>query len=262
MDSTLFFAAQLAQQCGEILLEYFHKSQLKMEYKSDHSIVTEADVAVDNFIKQEIKKEFPHDLIISEELQHQFTPRTANPTVWIVDPLDGTTNFSLGLHYWGVSLVRVENGYPILAVQYFPYLNELYTAQMGCGAYYNNQPIHVTIANPENKTTFFSCCSRTHKNYRISIPYKTRIFGCATYSMCSLASGKALICFEAKAKIWDYAGAWLMIPEAGGCIEIFNHKEPFPLSPGKEFASQNDAVIATATPDLMDKSRKKIIPRE
>jgi len=80
--------------------------------------------------------------------------------------------------------------------------------------------------------------------------------------MCSLACGKALISFEAKAKIWDYAGAWLMIPEAGGCIEIYNQSEPFPLSPGKEFASQNDAIIAAATPELMNKAREKIIPRD
>ena len=262
MNSVLTFAIDLAKKSAEILLEYFYHMPYKTAYKADHSIVTEADIAVDRYIKQSINKEFPNDLLISEELHNNYSLSEENQTIWIVDPLDGTTNFSLGLHYWGVSLARLEKGFPCLSVQYFPVLGELYTAQKGGGAFLNDNPIHTANPNPEIKSTFFSCCSRTYKNYQIDIPYKTRIFGCATYSLCSLACGKALISFEAKAKIWDYAGAWLLIPEAGGCIEVFDHSEPFPLLPGKEFALQNDAIIATATPELMIKARKKIIPRD
>jgi myo-inositol-1(or 4)-monophosphatase len=261
LDSTLSFSIQLARESGEILLDYFRRPYIKTDYKPDHSIVTEADVAVDRHISQAIRTAFPEDILLSEELQPDFSPSGNNVSFWIVDPLDGTTNFSLGLHYWGISLVRVENGFPNLAVQYFPYLNEIYTAQKGCGIYLNETQIHVCSPNPANRTTFFSCCSRTIKNYQVSIPYKIRIFGSATYSLCSLARGNALISFEAKAKIWDFAGAWLMIPEAGGCIELFDRRDPFPLSPGNQYAGQNYAILGTATPELMEKARQKIIPK-
>ncbi len=257
----LSFAIQLARESGEILLDYFRRPDIKTNYKPDHSIVTEADVAVDRHISQAIHAEFPDDALLSEELQPDFSPSGSNTSFWIVDPLDGTTNFSLGLHHWGISLVRVEDGFPTLAVQFFPFLDEIYTVQKGSGVFLNETRIQVSPPNPADRTTFFSCCSRTIKNYQVSIPYKIRIFGSATYSFCSLARGNALISFEAKAKIWDFAGAWLMIPEAGGCIEIFDYREPFPLSPGREFAGQNYVILGASTPELMNKARQKIIPK-
>jgi myo-inositol-1(or 4)-monophosphatase len=261
LDSILSFTIQLARESGEILVDYFHRPHIKTDYKPDHSLVTEADIAVDRHIKQAIQTAFPGDILLSEELQPDFSPLENNAPIWIVDPLDGTTNFSLGLYYWGTSLVRVKNGFPSLAVQYFPLLNEIYTVQKGCGAFCNETLIRVCSPNPTNRTTFFSCCSRTIKNYQVSIPYKIRIFGSAIYSLCSLARGNALISFEAKAKIWDFAGAWLMVPEAGGNIETYDRNEPFPLSPGKQFADQNYPVLAAATPELMEKARQKIIPK-
>lgn len=262
MDSVLSFATQLARESGDILLDYFHRPKIKKDYKPDQSVVTEADVAVDRHISQAISTAYPRDILLSEELKPDYAPGDGIPPLWIIDPLDGTTNFSLGLHYWSVSLVRVENGFPSLAVQYFPIFDEMYTSQKGHGTFCNESQLHVCTPDPANKTTFFSCCSRTIKNYQVTIPYKIRIFGSATYSFCCLARGNALISFEAKAKIWDFSGAWLMIPEAKGCIETFNRDEPFPLTPGKAFASQNYAIIAAATPELMQRARQKIIPKE
>lgn len=261
MDTALTFATRLALQSGDILLDYYHRPQIKTDYKPDHSVVTEADIAVDRHISQAIHSSFPGDILLSEELQPDYISADNTPPLWIIDPLDGTTNFSLGLHLWGVSLVRVENGFPSLVVQYFPLINEMYIAQKGNGAYLNDAPLNVCHPNSINKTTFFSCCSRTIKNYNVNIPYKIRIFGSATYSFCSLARGKALISFESKAKIWDFAGAWLMIPEANGYIDTFDQNKPFPLSPGKAFAAQNYAILGTATPELMEKARQKILPK-
>ncbi|MBN1537002.1 MAG: hypothetical protein JW908_09745 [Anaerolineales bacterium] len=261
MDSVLTFASQLAKECGEILLDYFRLPKIQTDYKPDHSLVTEADIAVDRHISQAIHTAFPQDILLSEELKPDYLPIGDNTPLWIIDPLDGTTNFSLGLHHWGTSIARIENGFPSLAVQYFPLFNEMYTAQKKSGTYLNDTQLSVCNPNTMNKTTFFSCCSRAIKNYHVTIPYKIRIFGSATYSFCSLARGNALISFEAKAKIWDIAGAWLMVPEAQGYIEMYNGDEPFPLSPGKSFISQNYAILAAVTPDLMKKARNKIIPK-
>ena len=104
-------------------------------------------------------------------------------------------------------------------MQYFPLLNELYTAQRGQGAWLNGNPIHTRPPDPDQPYGFFACCSRTHRRYQISIPYKPRILGSAAYSFCMLARGAALIGMEVSPKIWDIAGAWLLVQEAGGCIE-------------------------------------------
>ena len=156
--------------------------------------------------------------------------------MWIVDPLDGTTNYSLGLQVWGVLITRVHAGQPQVSVQYFPMLDELYTAGRGQGAWLNGTPLQPRMAEPDQPFGFFACCSRTHRRYEISIPYKPRILGSAAYSFCLLARGVALIGLEVMPKIWDIAGAWLLVQEAGGCVTHLDG-EPFILGGRSVLAS-------------------------
>src|SRR5512135_924418 len=111
MASDLEFAENLARSAGQLLTKYFHKGGLNTRAKADKSIVTEADLASDRFISDEIRKIYPADILLSEELQPAFPVDALDRAVWIIDPLDGTTNFSLGLHVWGVLLARLQNGW-------------------------------------------------------------------------------------------------------------------------------------------------------
>jgi myo-inositol-1(or 4)-monophosphatase len=258
---SLAFAIQLARQAGNILEEYFSSKGLSTRLKSDDSVVTNADLASDQWISQQIIQHFPGNLILSEELQPDYLTNDPHnlATVWVIDPLDGTTNFSLGLPIWGVCITRMIEGWPQETVQFFPKTGELYVAQKGEGAWLNDSPIHVDQSN--RTSTFFSCCSRTYQRYQVSIPYKTRIMGSAAYSFCTVARGAAIIGFEATPKIWDMAGAWLLIQEAGGVIETLDGSLPFPLRPDKDYRNQQFPTLAAANSKLLMNAHQKILPK-
>lgn len=257
MESNLTFATRLAERVGELLLEQFKRSDKNPQIKPDFSLVTDADLQADNRLTQEILEAYPHDNLLSEEL-HPVYPNDATGAVWVIDPLDGTTNFSLGLAYWGTSIALVEDGYPTLAVLHFPLLGETYTAQRGRGAALNRNPVSIRAPDPQDKSTFFVCCSRTHRNYDIAIRYKTRILGSAAYSFCTVVRSMALIAFEARPKIWDLAAAWLLVQEAGGYIAAFDEASPFPLIPGTDYSRVDYPTLAAASPALMQKGIAQI----
>ena len=260
MPDTIEFASGLARDTGEMLVEHFCKADFDETLKIDNSIVTEADLAADRVIHNAIREKFPNDYILSEEV-HSISPIEHNNPIWIIDPIDGTTNFSLGLHIWGVLITKLIRGWPVLTAMYFPMLKELFTAQKGAGAYLNNQPIYIKEPNPKKGTAFFVCCSRTHREYHVTVPYKTRILGSAAYSFCNIARGTAAVAFEAKSKVWDIAGAWLLVREAGGVIDSYDGPLPFPFRSGIEYQDQNFPTIAAANSHLLDLTRNQIKPK-
>lgn len=259
----LSFACQLANQAGSLLLEYHQSGQFETTLKFDRSVVTTADLAADNLIHKAIKKDFPQDLLISEELLPNIIhdEGLGKRAVWIIDPLDGTTNYSLGLHIWGVLIARLVEGLPEMAVLYFPALDELYTVQRGQGAFLNGNRIQVQPPSPENPLSFFACCSRTFRRFQVSVPYKARILGSAAYSFCTVARGMSVLGFEATTKIWDIAGAWLLVEEAGGAITTLNGAPPFPLRPDLDYSQHPFPTLAAASGELMEKAKKQIVPR-
>jgi myo-inositol-1(or 4)-monophosphatase len=196
-------------------------------------------------------------------LQPDFASPADEPhsVVWVVDPLDGTTNFSLGLHVWGVSLARTVDGWTETGVLYFPLIDELYYAQQGQGAYLNGKSIHVCTPEASSPQTFFACCSRTHQRFQVNLPYKARILGSAAYTFCAVGRGIAILGFEATPKIWDLAAAWLVVKEAGGEIETYDESRPFPLRSQVDYARANFPTLAAATPRLLEKARRQIVPR-
>lgn len=256
---TLTFMAQLAAQAGNLLAERFQLSGTSVTLKPDRSFVTASDLASDRLISEAIRKAFPQEHILSEEMDTSLA--AGAPAVWVIDPLDGTTNYAIGMHIWGVSIARLEQGIPTQAALHFPLLNELYTAQRGAGAYLNGMPIQTRPLDPARPLAFFACCSRTHRRYKISIPYKARILGAASYSYCMLARGAALIAFEATPKVWDLAAAWLVVQEAGGAIETIFTPPPFPLSPETDYTHGSFPTLAAATPDVLAQARQQIEPR-
>jgi myo-inositol-1(or 4)-monophosphatase len=261
MESSLAFVTNLAERVGVFLLEQFRQYDKKPQTKPDFTLVTESDVQADNWICREIQDAYPQDSLLSEELHHT-SPDNPFEAVWVIDPLDGTTNFSLGLAYWGTSIARLENGYPTLAVMHFPLLGETYTAQRGHGAMLNGEALRVRTPDPQDRNTFFVCCSRTFRNYDVSIRYKARILGSAAYSFCTVARSMALIAFEARPKIWDLAAAWLVVEEAGGCVAAYNDAGPFPIRPGEDYSGVDYPTLAAATAALMQKGREKIQPKQ
>ena len=261
----LDFATQLARQAGELLRQRFRLGGTFASLKADRTYVTEADLAADRFIRSAIGQEFPQDAILTEETPADL-PASA-PGIWVVDPLDGTTNYSLGLHIWGVSIARLVGGWPETAAVYFPLIDELYTAQRGAGAWLNGQPIQArqptgrNSSAPSQPLAFFACCSRTQRRYTVNLRYKTRILGSSAYTLCLVARGVALLGFEVTPKLWDLAAAWLVVSEAGGVVAAYDGASPFPFQPGVSDPQTSYPILAAATAELAETARSQIQPK-
>jgi myo-inositol-1(or 4)-monophosphatase len=259
MDPSLEFAVDLSRRVAALLLLYFSPNGLTPTLKPDKTVVTEADLAADRLISEAIQKQFPQDSILSEELQPVLSGSSS--AVWIVDPLDGTSNFSLGLPIWGISIAKIEGGRPNIAVINFPAIGELYTAELGKGAWLNGNPIQVKPPIPGQPTAFFSCCTRTFRRYEVNLRYKCRVLGSAAYSWCAVARGMALIAFEVTPKIWDVAGGWLVVQEAGGVVGNYDEAQCFPLEADCDYRQRNFPLLMAATPELLEQARQQIKPR-
>jgi myo-inositol-1(or 4)-monophosphatase len=258
----LTFGTHLAYKAGKLLLEYFHSPDLRSEIKDDNSVVTQADIATDRLITKAIQETYPNEIIISEEFpSHIPTTGSKENPLWIIDPLDGTTNFLLGLQYWGVLLAQLVKGYPETAILYFPITDEMYTAQRGKGARLNGQRIRVQPPAPERPLAFFACCSRTFRYYNVSVPYKARILGSAAYTICTVAQGISVLGFEATPKIWDIAGPWLLVEEAGGAMGTLDGSHPFPLHLCADNRNQSYPTLAAANHELLSKALQQIVLR-
>jgi myo-inositol-1(or 4)-monophosphatase len=261
MNADLQFVEELACSAGDLLASYYRPEGTPYKLKHDQSVVTEADIAADDLIAEAIRAAYPDDLILSEEVQPFLSPDHRGNT-WVVDPLDGTTNFSLGLPIWGVAIVKAIDGMPHTAAMYFPLIHEMYTAQAGAGAYLNGDRIHVRPPESGPATTFFACCGHTHRQYNVSVPYKPRILGSAVYDFCSVARGAALLCFEATSKLWDIAAPWILVQEAGGFIQAHHGQSPFPLPLNVRDSSQAYPTLSAASEKLLIKGRSWIQLKE
>jgi myo-inositol-1(or 4)-monophosphatase len=259
MANELEFAAELARKTGQLLLGLFSYSGSQTSRKKDLSVVTEADLQADRMVREAILETYPDDGILTEELQTIYP--SGKRKVWVVDPLDGTTNFSLGLPIWGVSIAQLIDGWPEIAALYFPPLNEMYTAQKGKGACFNEGRLLTSPPDKKNQSTFFACCSRTHHRYNVKVPYKPRILGSAAFNICCIARGMAVLSFEAVPKLWDLAGASLVALEAGAVMEPLEGPAPFPPIPGVDYAETSFPTLTAPTQEYIVKGREYIKPR-
>jgi myo-inositol-1(or 4)-monophosphatase len=226
MTDTRLFAQNLAVETGELLNSYFKLSGIDPEIKADHSVVTKADMAADEFIQKAIRTAYPDDQILTEET-HNLEIDPSKP-LWVIDPLDGTTNFSLGMQTWGVSIARLVDGFLDTGALFFPRHKELYSAQRGEGAFLQDQKFTVQPLHPDMPTAFFTTCSTSLRKYELNIRLKFRLLGAVAYDFCLVARGASLLSFHATPKIWDIAAGWLVLEEAGGYACSHPEGSPFP----------------------------------
>jgi myo-inositol-1(or 4)-monophosphatase len=137
----LSVATALAHEAGASLLSTFGSERV-IAKKGDHSnVVTAADTRSEALIVNGLRQAFPEHAIISEESGCELS---ASPYTWVVDPLDGTSNFAAGIPWFGVLIALLKEGMPIVGVLYLPAIGDLYTAEAGKGAFKNGERIFVT----------------------------------------------------------------------------------------------------------------------
>lgn len=261
MEDNIFdFAVQIVRETGNLLLDFYQDSDKKSRLKDDNTLLTAADLAANSHISDALRKNYPNDYILSEEKDTKSPERLSTSNIWVIDPLDGTTNFSLGVHYWGISLARLAHGIPTIAALYFPVINELYSASKGHGVWMNGEPISTQNIHNTKGVSFFTTDSRAFKRYHIHIPYKPRILGSAAYNFCAVARGISIAGFESTPKIWDIAGSWLILEEAGGSL-LPLEASPFPLKQQKDYKKVSFPTLAAANQEIVTSIKKLIIPK-
>ncbi|MHA1226191.1 MAG: inositol monophosphatase family protein [Candidatus Hodarchaeales archaeon] len=225
-DEILEVAKDIAMGTGNLLMNYYGKTS-NIGHKSDSSLVTEADLAADKFIKSKIKDKFPQHSILSEESGKEDHP---SDYTWVIDPLDGTTNFSVYNPFFCVSIGVVRNGEPFVGVVYAPIQDELFYAQAGRGAMLNGDKIAVD-ENKELTRDFISFCNgRDHESrLQVTTIYRElklknnliRQVGAAALELCYVAVGRTGGFFMPGVDAWDVMAGALIVKEAGGTVTDF-----------------------------------------
>ena len=261
----LAVASTTAHRVGaQLLLDFGHVQGLE---KADGSLVTQSDEWADREIRSSIAAAFPDHAILSEENEHGFT---AAQWTWIIDPLDGTTNFTRGIPLWGVSIGLVYAGEPVFGYVYFPPVAQAFHGywagntglDLPTGAYLNGRQIYVSQDLPSSNH-FFSLCARSLQIWQPGFPCKIRMLGVATYNFLAVASGASLGGVEATPKIWDLAAVWAILHAAGGTWRSLRAEPTFPAVVGRDYGSYampslivNNSEFADLLLPLMTSIRK------
>ena len=241
MADFLKIAESIAREAGALLLPYFHRG-VRVEYKGEVDIVTEADRASEELILKRFQQNFPGHAVVAEEsgIHHGKTGY-----VWYVDPLDGTTNFAHGFPAFCVSLGLERDGELIAGVVYDPLRDELFSAEKGGGATLNGARIHVSavtrLAEALVATGFPS--NKRHKNINVHFYHQismrshgVRRAGSAALDLVYVAAGRLDCFWEFSLKPWDIAAGKLIVEEAGGRVTGMK---------GEPHTMQNPDITAT-----------------
>ena len=249
---------------GKILLEYFNKP-LEIKYKeSQSSIVTEADLESEKIIINIIHETVPSHNIISEEAG--FIDNNSEFT-WIIDPLDGTSNFASGIPWFGVLITLFKDSKPVMAGAYLPVQDTLYFAEAGKGAFRDGVQLPM-LENKKVKDSLFAFCvdytedeeflNKGIEIYKYIIKHSRNIR--STNSLIDfiyVAEGKFGGVLNLYTKVWDISGLGLIISEAGGIMKNINGNG-IQFSVGKSIIEENFPVLA-GSKQIIESLNKAII---
>jgi myo-inositol-1(or 4)-monophosphatase len=242
MDAYRTWIEAAAREAGALVLERLHDRHI-VQYKGEINLVTEADRLSEALIVERIRREFPGHDILTEE-----SPETANGSGfrWIIDPLDGTTNYAHGYPVFCVSIALEIKGVIMLGAVYNPMLDELFTAEKGAGAFLNGR--RLTVSRTESLSrgllaTGFPYDIREDRNNNINY-FKVMVLsaqavrraGSAALDLAYLAAGRFDGFWELKLMPWDTAAGWLLVEEAGGSVTDFRG-DPYHLHSRNMLAS-------------------------
>lgn len=226
------FAIKIAKQAGKEILKYFKKiDTIKVDKKSKHEIVTPADFASNKIILSAIKKQFPTHGILSEETGWY---QKDSDYVWIIDPLDGTTNFSIGNHFFNVSIGLVYKGEIVLGVIWAPMFKQLFVTEKNKGAKLNNKSIKVSNTKKATEAMInFGYATQNKKNQEIAVIHGKLLdkfehahnLGAAALELAWVAMGRLEAYILPHTKPWDITAGVLMVREAGGIVTNFSDKK-------------------------------------
>jgi len=237
---------EVALEAGRLLMDRLH-TDFAVSRKGDINLVTEVDLAAEQLIVSRLRDAFPGHSILAEENHPHPSP---GAYTWIVDPLDGTTNYIHGFPFFAVSIGLEIDGEVEWGVVYNPNLEEIFTAQRGRGAWLNGAPLRVSQTDSLSASLLATgfpydirICRNNNLEYFRAFSLRSqavRRAGSAALDFCYLAAGRFDGYWELKLHPWDCAAGYLMVREAGGMVTRLDG------SPGtiydREFVASNGLI--------------------
>ena len=227
LESAQKVAISLAEEAGEIQRQAQHDGNT-IHYKGTIDLVTDADIASEKLISAGITSAFPDHRLKGEE---GAVGNSESEYRWLIDPIDGTTNFAHGQPHWAVSICLEHNGTPVMGVVYDVAKREMYTAIVGQGAFLNDRPIHVSatedLINAIGATGFSYDINERETSFRLweSFSQNARAMrrnGAAALDMVWVACGRLDFYFERPINNWDVSAGVIICREAGASVSLLN----------------------------------------
>lgn len=216
---------EVVRNAGLIIVNAARNSEMVDTKEGRANFVTTYDKKVQEYLKTELLTILPEAVFVGEE--EDMHSSIQNGYAFIVDPIDGTTNFIKDYHVSCISVGLLREGEPYLGIVWNPYLNEMFTAIANHGAYLNGKEIHVSKEPLSNGIVLFGTSpyyeDLSKKSFEMAYEYfqkalDIRRSGSAALDLCSIAAGRAELYFELKLSPWDYAAGALIVKEAGGTV--------------------------------------------
>lgn len=234
----------ILREAGKRALEHFKARTFSVEEKGIQDFVSEVDRQTEVFIRDRLNSLFPDDAILGEEGGGQMAART-----WIIDPIDGTTNFIRGIPFWCLSAGLVVDGRPSVGVIYDPCQDEMFSAHDGGGATLNGELVRVsTTASPSHALLSIGYSFKSPPTLHNAVIAELfaagsmyRMHGAGALALAQVACGRVDGFWEAIIYPWDVAAGLALVREAGGVVSDYFARETLA---GKE--------ILAATPSMAD----------
>lgn len=232
-DELLHTACQAATLASDIARSHRQGTSLSVNLKGDRNLVTSADLACERAIVDFIRTRFPDHAILAEETAQTLSPEQyGQGYTWVIDPIDGTTNYAHGHFHVGISIACTYNAETVAAAVAAPFLGEIFTATRGGGAFLNDQPISctnttkvsdalITTGFPYDRTNIHHTCSRIERV--VTVCRDLRRLGAASLDLCWVACGRLDAYFEEGVQPWDVAAGALIVREAGAVIDHYSY---------------------------------------
>ena len=233
MQEILKMVEDIARQAGAVLMSGYGNVR-HVQQKGAIDLVTEFDRRSEDLILSFIHREFPDHAILAEESGRN---ETVSEYQWVIDPLDGTTNFAHAIPIFCVSIGLLRNNIPVLGVVYDPFRDEMFSAESGCGAALNGKPIHVSSRADLGQavlSTGFPYDVRTNPRNNLAqfVQFQLRTqavrhLGSAALDCTWTAMGRLDGYWEFGVKAWDVGAGTLIVREAGGRVTSLDGDEDF-----------------------------------
>jgi myo-inositol-1(or 4)-monophosphatase len=219
ISANLNIMIKASEKASKILIRDFGEvEKLQISVKGPSDFVSNADIKAEKIIINELMKAKKNYSIISEEGGSKINSDSKN--VWIIDPIDGTTNFLHGVPHFAISIALKSNNEIISGLIYDPIKDEMFYAEKNNGAFFNNQRIKVS-----KKKDIEGCLFGTGGKEKIEVDLITRKSGSAALDMAYVAAGRYDGYFQNNLKLWDIAAGIIIVKEAGGIINEINLSE-------------------------------------